>query len=294
MSIWPGIGERISAATGRSFAVDKRHPAGGGCISSAVIIEGGGQRYFVKLNGASNAEMFAAEVAGLEEIASARAIRVPTPICWGMENGYAYLVLEYVEQCSANPQSMGQLGQELARLHRFSSEQHGWHRDNTIGSTPQVNTPSHDWVDFWRRQRLGLQLELAARNGHGGKLQRQGERLAANIGALFCGYTPIPSLLHGDLWYGNYAIDIQGHPFVFDPAVYYGDHEADLAMTELFGGFDSRFYEAYQDAFPLESDYPVRKTLYNLYHILNHLNIFGGDYRSQAERMIDALLSEIR
>lgn len=294
MSIWPGIGERISAATGKPFAVGKKHSAGGGCINSAAIIEGGGQRYFVKLNDAPKVDMFAAEAAGLKEIARAQAIRVPAPICWGMENGYAYLVLEYVEQGSANAQSMAQLGHELAQLHRFTSDRHGWHRDNTIGSTPQVNTPSHDWVDFWQRQRLGFQLELAARNGHGGKLQRQGERLAANVGAFFRGYTPIPSLLHGDLWFGNYAIDVQGHPLVFDPAVYYGDREADLAMTELFGGFASRFYDAYQDTFPLEPDYGVRKTLYNLYHILNHLNLFGGGYRSQAERMVDALLSEIR
>jgi fructosamine-3-kinase len=148
-------------------------------------------------------------------------------------------------------------------------------------------------VSFWRTQRLQFQLELAAQQGHGGRLQSQGEKLLDAFPALFAGYSPQPSLLHGDLWSGNYAFTRAGEPTIYDPAVYYGDREADIAMTELFGGFGADFYAAYQADFPLDAGYGVRKTLYNLYHILNHLNIFGDSYRSQAYRMMDTLLLEL-
>jgi fructosamine-3-kinase len=168
----------------------------------------------------------------------------------------------------------------------------GWDRDNTIGSTPQLNEPSVDWVTFWRERRLGYQLELAARNGYRGRLKQRGERLLDGLGALL-DHNPVPSLLHGDLWGGNLGYDEAGEPVIFDPACYFGDREADLAMTELFGGFGRRFWAAYQEAWPLSEGYPVRKHLYNLYHVINHLNLFGGGYLSQAESMIDRLLAEI-
>ncbi len=294
MSFFSNLSAEIAAATGRPFALREHHATGGGCINSAAVLEGGDQRYLVKLNEAARVEMFAAEFTGLQELARANAIRVPTPICWGATDGQAYLVLEYIEQGKGNAGSMQQFGRELAQLHRFTRDRFGWDRDNTIGSTPQVNAPSDDWIDFWQRQRLRFQLELAARHGYGGALQRKGEQLCGRIGALFTDYTPLPSLLHGDLWSGNYMIDRRGRPVIFDPAIYYGDREADLAMTELFGGFSARFYDSYREAFPLNRGYAIRKTLYNLYHVLNHLNLFGGAYGSQAERMIDSLLSEIR
>jgi protein-ribulosamine 3-kinase len=293
MSIWPDVAKHIAATTGRPFVADAQRVVDGGCINAASVVQGGDQRYFVKFNDAAKLDMFTAEAAGLNEIAQAQAIRVPAPICWGTSGNQAYLVLEYVEQAQPQRESMAQLGQALAQLHRRLSEHYGWHRDNTIGATLQVNTPSTDWVDFWQRHRLGFQLELAKRNGHGGKLQRRGERLVADLGAFFRAGTPVASLLHGDLWSGNYTFDEHGHPVIFDPAVYYGDRETDLAMTELFGGFPSRFYDAYREAYPLEAGYAVRKTFYNLYHVLNHLNLFGGGYLSQAERMINMLLAEV-
>jgi fructosamine-3-kinase len=249
MSIWPDVAKHIAATTGRPFVVDGQHAVGGGCINAAAVIQGGDRRYFVKLNDVAKLDMFTAEAAGLNEIAQAQVIRVPTPICWGTSGDQAYLVLEHVEQAHPQPESMAQLGQELAQLHRCLSQHYGWHRDNTIGATLQVNTPSTDWVDFWRRHRLGFQLELAKQNSHGGKLQRRGERLVANLGAFFRARTPVASLLHGDLWSGNYTFDEHGYPVIFDPAVYYGDRETDLAMTELFGGFPSRFYDAYREAY---------------------------------------------
>ena len=178
-------------------------------------------------------------------------------------------------------------------MHQQPQAYFGWHIDNTIGSTPQHNDREHDWPTFWQQQRLAKQLTFAANNGAGGSLQKKGQKLLENLAVFFDGYTPIPSLLHGDLWSGNAAADEQGNPVMFDPASYYGDRETDIAMTELFGGFNTDFYSAYQAEYPLDSGYKVRKTLYNLYHILNHFNLFGGGYQSQAESMIDILLAEI-
>ncbi|MGH7931349.1 MAG: fructosamine kinase family protein, partial [Candidatus Binatia bacterium] len=159
--------------------------------------------------------------------------------------------------------------------------------------TPQVNTWADSWIDFWREQRLGFQLALAAQNGYGGALQRKGAQLMEVFPALFEDQLA-PSLLHGDLWGGNRATDHNGNPVIFDPAVYYGDREADLAMTELFGGFEPAFYRAYAAVHPLAPNYPLRKAFYNLYHILNHLNLFGGGYGNRAEHMMEMLLNALR
>jgi len=140
---------------------------------------------------------------------------------------------------------------------------------------------------------LGNQLKLAASNDYGGRLQTQGEKLCANLEPLFSSYQPQPALVHGDLWRGNAAADEQGNPVIYDPACYFGDRETDLAMTELFGGFSPAFYVAYQAVYPLEPGYEIRKTLYNLYHILNHLNLFGHGYLNQAETMMSKLLAEL-
>ena len=290
MEIWATIRREIAAATGEAFVIEARRAVGGGCINDAYVVEGAGRRYFVKLNRASQGVMFEAEAAGLEEITASGAIQAPAPVCLGTAGDAAYLVLEYLELGGRG--NAPALGRQLAAMHRVTAHRHGWCRDNTIGATPQVNTPSDDWADFWARQRLGYQLELAARQGYGGQLQRRGERLQAVLPGFFADYAPPPSLLHGDLWSGNYAFDAAGEPVIFDPAVYYGDREADLAMTELFGGFPEAFYDAYREDFPVDPGYRVRKTLYNLYHVLNHLNLFGGGYGAQAEGMIGQLLSE--
>lgn len=233
--------------------------------------------------------MFEAESEGLTEIAGTQSVRVPQPVCAGRADGSAYLVLEHLDLEGAGARDFEQLGHELAQMHRATRKQFGWQRDNTIGSTPQVNTPANDWIEFWRQHRLGFQLKLAGDRN----LMNKGERLMAELGKFFRDYHPAPSLLHGDLWGGNVAA-CGGRPVIFDPAVYYGDREADLAMTELFGGFSARFYRAYDEAWPLDAGYKTRKTLYNLYHVLNHFNLFGGGYGAQAGRMLDSLLSELR
>lgn len=292
--VWPEIGAHISRVTGQAFVPESRSAVGGGCINSAYAVSDGVRRYFVKLNEAAKAAMFEAEAAGLEEIAASGAIRSPCPVCWGTAGNSAYLVLEHIALGDGSVAAHEKLGHQLAQMHRKTDGSHGWRIDNTIGSTPQINTPDSDWIAFWRERRLGFQLALAARNGYGAPLQRKGERLVETFPALFADYTPQPSLLHGDLWGGNWGVDSQGQPVVFDPAVYYGDRETDIAMTELFGGFSSRFHAAYRESFPLDPGYAVRKNLYNLYHILNHLNLFGGSYRAQAESMMERLLAEIR
>jgi fructosamine-3-kinase len=265
---------------------------GGGCINEAVCLEGDGRRYFVKLNTADRLDMFEAEAAGLDVLHASGTVRVPRPLCLGAEDGRSWLVLEFISLGGGSRTAASMLGEQLAAMHRCSSRTHGWDRDNTIGATPQPNAQSRDWVTFYREQRLGYQLELAASNGAPRSLTSAGERLLERLEFFFQDYRPEPSLLHGDLWGGNWACDGSGRPVIFDPAVYYGDRETDIAMTELFGRFEAGFYRAYQSAWPLDSGYASRKTLYQLYHILNHFNLFGGGYAGQAGRMLDALLSQ--
>lgn len=237
--------------------------------------------------------MFEAEAAGLAEIAAARAVRVPSPVCHGLNHDTAWLVLEHIEFGEAGADGMARLGAQLAALHRVTNSQFGWRADNTLGATAQINTQCADWAAFWREHRLNFQLALAARNGAPKSLLEKGGRLAHEFPALLKNLNVRPALLHGDLWGGNAGFDRTGAPVIFDPAVYYGHREADLAMTELFGGFSANFYAAYRDAYPLDAGYEVRKQLYNLYHVLNHFNLFGGGYASQAESMTTRLLAEI-
>tara|TARA_R110002073_G_scaffold189936_7_gene348792 strand:- start:2520 stop:3404 length:885 start_codon:yes stop_codon:yes gene_type:complete len=294
MQPWPEIAAQISTTTRTTFVTKEITPIGGGCINETVCISDDNQRFFVKLNTTDNLAMFEAEAAGLMEIHNSQTLRVPLPVCWGNNEDNAWLILEYLDINNTSKANATALGSGLAAMHRTSLQKFGWIRNNTIGNTPQINTPSTNWLQFWRSQRLGYQLNLAKTNGYLGKLQTLGEQLLANLDTFFVDKHLNPSLLHGDLWGGNYAFDNTGQPVIFDPAVYYGDRETDIAMTELFGGFPNSFYSAYQHDYPLDSGYNNRKTLYNLYHILNHLNLFGGGYCNQAEHMINKLLAEIR
>ena len=286
--------QHIGTVTGQRFVARQRQSLGGGCINQAWWVGDGERDFFVKTNSATVARsMFEAEAAGLAELAATGAVRVPLPIGHGTTAGLAFLVLEYLPLGGGGTRALEMLGRCLAALHRIPQPFFGWGRDNTIGLTPQPNDRSDDWIAFWRERRLGFQLEQAARNGHRGELRRRGEQLLVRFEGLFAAYQPVPALLHGDLWSGNAGCTADGEPVIFDPACYYGDREADLAMTELFGGFPERFYAAYREVLPLDMGYPQRRTLYNLYHVLNHLNLFGGGYRAQAEHMIGRLLAEL-
>jgi fructosamine-3-kinase len=289
---WQIIAEHIAQTTGQPFNPLEPRQVGGGCINTGLRLTDGDRIYFVKLNSAALLDMFEAESQGLRVMAQTHTLRVPQPLCYGMSHTQSYLVMEYIEMGHAGGNCSELAGRQLAAMHRSTQAGYGWFRDNTIGSTPQENQICDSWVDFWRDHRLGYQLRLAERNGYGGTLQRKGERLMEHFHVLM-DHQPQPSLLHGDLWGGNMAYTSEGDPVIFDPAVYYGDREADLAMTELFGGFGNRFYDAYREAWPLAQGYSTRKILYNLYHILNHLNLFGSGYLGQSSSMIERLLAEV-
>ena len=278
------------AAIGGNFALGAAHRVGGGSINEAWVLEGASRSYFVKTH-AHGADLFRAEAHALDAIAATATLRVPRPVAQGTRGADAFLVLEYLP---LQPRGdAARLGQALAALHRTHSDRYGWDEDNYIGRTPQPNAWMADWVEFWRVRRLGRQLELARGRGSRG-LVAAGEALLDRLPGLFVGYAPRPSLLHGDLWSGNYGYAAGGEPVIFDPAAYYGDREAELAMTELFGGFPAGFYAAYREAWPLDTGYRVRKTLYNLYHVLNHDHMFGGGYGAQAQAMMERLLAELK
>jgi protein-ribulosamine 3-kinase len=283
----------ISEATGKSFRLEHDQSAGGGCINQASVITGAdGRHFFVKWNSARLADMFAAEAEGLAALAETKSIRVPEPVCHGIEGDRCFLVMELLEL--GGRLDPARFGEALARMHRHTAERFGWHRDNTIGATPQINAWRDDWIDFWREQRLGFQIDLAAKRGGGSSLRDAVQAVMDTLPAFFDGYRPVPSVLHGDLWSGNWDADGEGNPVIYDPAVYFGDRETDLAMTELFGGPGQRFYDAYHATWPVDPGYRVRKDLYNLYHLLNHFNLFGGGYAGQSERLATRLLCEVR
>jgi fructosamine-3-kinase len=288
---WSAVIASLREATGVTSTGWRAEPMGGGCINRTYRLMRGEHKFFVKLNGSDRRDWFEAEADGLRALGAARCLRVPLPVCVGSDATHAWLVLEWLELGGRSDSAA--MGHGLAGLHRVTVARFGWHRDNAIGATAQLNGWSDDWPAFWRERRLRPQLELAARNGWHGRLQRDGIRVLERLGTLFDGNCPPGSLLHGDLWSGNAAYTAHGEPVVFDPAVYCGDRETDLAMTELFGGFDARFQAAYCEAWPLDAGYAVRRDLYNLYHVLNHLNLFGGRYLKQAESLIGRLLAPL-
>jgi fructosamine-3-kinase len=290
------LGRAISDATQIHFEAASAEAVGGGCIHTALRIAGdtaeGARTYFAKVNQASSAALFAAEADGLAAIREAKALRVPAEVARGDDGEHAWLVLEWLELVPLSGASGARLGSALAAQHGIPREKFGWASDNFIGPSPQVNGWSDEWLPFWREKRLHAQLRLAAHNRLPSRMIDRGERLAADCEAFFRHHHPVKSLLHGDLWSGNAAALPDGTPVVFDPAVYVGDREADLAMTELFGGFPKDFHAAYRSAFPLDDGYAVRRDLYNVYHVLNHANLFAGGYVRQAEQSIERLLAE--
>lgn len=289
MNNWNNLFQHFETFLHQDFKNCTVRQIGGGCINQTFLLENTKQRYFLKLNYAHAESVFLAETEGLKEIAQTKTILVPEPLLTGKVDNLVFLLMRYFDSGHPNKKSHYKLGEQLATMHQVYAPQFGWKMDNFIGLTPQENNWKNDWIDFWRKHRLAFQLNLAAHNGYRGILQ-QGEKLLEQLPKFFKHYQPKASLLHGDLWSGNYAITTQGEPIIFDPAVYFGDRETDLAMTELFGGFSADFYAGYQNLYPLDKDYPYRKNLYNLYHILNHLNLFGSGYLKRAQHMIEQLL----
>jgi fructosamine-3-kinase len=269
---------------------------GGGASVSAALDEITGTKYFIKSASASGggSKMLYAEYSGIKEMAETNTIKVPRPIAFGEHHGpgrdIAFVVFEYLEFCGGG--SGYQLGQNLAKMHRclHSDCKFGFHVNNTIGATPQPNLPWKDnWADFWDEHRLGHMLKLT---NNAGLNKDAVEKLRLKTRELLS-HNPDPSLIHGDLWGGNKSfakVDGKVVPVIFDPATYYGDREADIAMTYVFGGFGCDFYEGYESEWALPEGHQKRKTVYNLYHILNHDVLFGGMYLRQAQGMIDQIL----
>lgn len=264
----------------------------GGDINQAALISDGATSYFLKYHPHVSTDLFAAEAQALNEISKHKCVRVPQPVLYGHDGQTAWLVMEYLELTPIGPAT--QLGEQLAAMHSIVNDRYGWAADNFIGTTTQHNTFTSDWTNFWRDYRLKPQLALAETAGFGGQLMSTGEKLLQNIDQLLDGHQPEASLLHGDFWAGNKAYTHDGRAVIFDPASYYGDRETDIAMSELFGGFDREFYAAYEAHTPLPDAYPLRRDLYNLYHMLNHLNLFGASYLPRCEAMIASLLAQIR
>lgn len=292
MSLWQHIQHEISAYSGEPFEIQHKHAVSGGDINNAFKVSDGKRHYFVKTNRAQLAYMFEAEAQALQEIFKTQTIKVPEPICHGIAEHESYFVMSWLTM-SGSPG--GEIfGHKMAALHQHTDDRFGFYIDNTIGSTHQLNQWSTDWIDFWQKQRLGYQLDLAKQNGFGNQLFGLGQELIAKTPLFFAGYQPVASLLHGDLWGGNWSANETGEPVIFDPASYYGDREADLAMMELFGHPGRQFFDAYDEVFPLDEGYKLRRNFYNVYHILNHANLFGASYAIQAQNMIENLLAEVK
>lgn len=287
------VSQVISDFTGETCTPVEVRTVGGGSISTSFTLTSSDQRqFFVKRNRSSLRPMFVAELDGLQALQRCPHLRIPTPIGLTDHDGYSYLILEQLRL--GGQRNGARLGHAVAGLHRLTDPHFGWDHDNFIGSTPQINQPRRaNWVSFYRDCRLDYQRQLAQRNGAPARMLDAVARLADGLDGFFTDYHPQPALLHGDLWSGNWAFLSDGTPVLFDPAVYFGDREADIAMMELFGHPGADFFAAYNEQQPLAVGYPVRRELYNLYHILNHFNLFGGSYGSQAERMARQLLAEL-
>jgi fructosamine-3-kinase len=285
MSIPTSLRNRLAEVLGAP--VEQDQAVYGGDINQSARLVCGGTSCFVKWNTNAPPTMFPTEAHGLRLLAGVDEVRVPTVIAQGDADGTcpAFLVLEWIETGGryGNTRTMEDFGAALAALHRHTAEAHGLDRDNFIGRLPQPNTRSASWIAFFREQRIGAQMELARRLG---RLPKHREnlltRLMDRLPAWLDDESTPPSLIHGDLWGGNYLIDSAGKAVLIDPAVCYGHREMDLAMSELFGGFSPRFYDAYFETYPAPG-YDDRRALYQLYYILVHLNLFGESYGGRVD-----------
>ncbi len=282
------VGEAIERVAGAGVTVVAERPVSGGCIADGRRLElSNGDSYFLKRSAGLPPQMFVAEAVGLESLAGSGGPRVPRVAAVHASRRGSFILMEWIAQGSKGSGFARGFGARLAAMHRRREvDRFGFDMDNFIGSTPQPNGWMDSWHDFFRERRIGFQAKLARDRGMidtalvrgiDGILTRLEELLPA---------PEHPSLLHGDLWGGNYLVDDRGEAVLIDPAVWYGHREADLAMTELFGGFPSDFYRSYREAWPLADGYSERMPLYNLYHVLNHVNIFGHGYVSSARAIV--------
>lgn len=278
--MWPAIASQIGEAMHIDFNITERSQISGGEINQAFRISDGQHTFFVKLNDRAGVDMFRAEWTALEHLLNTQTLKLPRPVCCGTTVSSSFLVLEYIALGHAGDQDWHMLGRQLAHLHMGSAQpMYGWDEDNFIGTTVQPNIWHKKWATFFAEQRIGWQLQLLNEKGiHFGDI----EEITGAIKNRLAGHQPRASLLHGDLWRGNLGFDDQ-QGVLFDPASYFGDRETDIAMTELFGQFPSSFYQGYDAVWPRDEGYRERRDIYNLYHLLNHVNLFGEAYIKQAK-----------
>eukprot|EP00166_Cyanidium_caldarium_P005371 ctg_646.g201 len=284
------ISSAVSAAIGKDFKASIGPVVGGGCVSDTrmVLSKNGSQKFFAKIGSPSDISMLSAEYEGVHEMSNTQTVRVPKPICYDSTDRFSFLILELLELTSKSGRDGYRILGRLAKMHKTTNDRlYGWHRGNTI-TTPQLNPWTSNWTEFFVNYRLRYQLELAQHNhANLGSI----ETFLRHVEKILDRHTEVvPSLVHGDLWSGNIGFLVSGEPVIFDPATYYGDREVDIAMTELFGRLPEEFYVAYNEEWALPEGYEKRRTIYNLYHILNHFNLFGGMYGRQAKYMMTEIM----
>ena len=300
--MWSAIAESISLETGRQFIITNRHEVAGGDINLAYILEGEFQntpefkdtksltkKYFVKINHKDQLSLFDTELDNLQHINNLSSIKTTSPITIAKTLDKSFLVLRYENLSLARYENWHGLGNQLARMHLNTSHgQFGWHQDNYIGSSIQVNRWQSNWRTFFAEQRIGWQLQVLAE-----KSIKIGDidHIVKICHDLLLHHQVTPCLVHGDLWQGNVGF-VDNHPIIYDPACYFGDREVDIAMTELFGSFPTEFYQGYESTYPLNKGYEQRKMVYNFYHVLNHLNMFEHEYLEQAKSALSRIIAE--
>ncbi len=260
-------------------------------LNETRVYETDNGMYFVKLNDNLDISMYEAEAKGLGALAQTATVRVPKAYYYGQHEGTAFLILEYIPMSPHSKKSQAELGIQIGKLHLTRTPwEFGFDFDNTIGTTPQVNKWTKDWVNFFGTYRLRYQCKLLEKNYGDSEICAKGEKLIKRLPIFFSGIKVSASLLHGDLWYGNTSADKSGDPVVFDPAPYFGHDEAELSIMGMFGGFLPEFYEAYHDLIPRREGFDERQKIYQLYHYLNHYNIFGSGYRPSCLSILQDLL----
>ncbi|HVL00544.1 MAG TPA: fructosamine kinase family protein [Dongiaceae bacterium] len=296
-AIQAAIQQKLAAEMGAAYGQARLEPSGTGCINSTWSAQARGvESLFIKLGAADALAMYEQEIAGLQTLRACTAIRVPhvhfsASITADDGSHSAVLVLEFIALSSPRPQHDATIGTALAQLHDIQGPAFGFEADNVIGRTPQINHWRQNWWEFWCQNRLQPQRRLAQLRGMRAGLLEKLDHLIERIPQYFGDHQPQPSLLHGDLWSGNLAVDEQGRPVLYDPAVYFGDGETDLAMLRMFGGVRPAVFAAYHQQRPAQSGLEQRRPLYDFYHWLNHFNLFGVGYLGQVENTLDTLLA---
>jgi fructosamine-3-kinase len=287
VTIWQHLETELQSLCGGHFKIEQTIPVAGGDVNQAYHLKGCTQAFFVKLNSAGLLEMFAKEAAGLSALSQTNTIEVPQAVVFGEYDHHSYLVMPYLAMDKRG--DIRDFAQALAAMHLSGGDRFGFDEDNYIGKTPQSNRWDDHWGRFFARERIGRQLDILAGQGVSPGLIDKGHHLMEKLEPFLNDHNPAVALVHGDLWSGNYSFIEGGRPVIYDPAVYYGDAEVDLAMLELFGAPGKTFFAAYNSVNPIKPGYALRKQAYNLYHILNHANFFGGSYIQQSQWMIDEL-----